>query len=236
MISPVYAQKHQGGDAVARYQRKLSNRIDRIRHGIELDLLRRHARGHLFDCTLGTGRFVGLLPGVSAYSGTDISAEFVAHVQASHPDVEARVGDLTKGIDAPDSAYDCVICLRSLSGIGHLATILPEMVRITRPGGTIVLDYGRKAVEVVLNGQRTVLDGEDLDGVLSRLDADIVERRHCDAVLTRIKRVPRLFRLLNGRFGRFVPDAFLVALERAVAPMLWERQIIVLRKRGLSPR
>ncbi len=225
-----YAGKHQGGSAVARYQRKLDNRIDRLRHGEEVKLLARYAKGAVYDCTIGTGRFIGLLPQVTSYGGMDASAEFVSYVTSANPEVAASVRDLTNGIDEPDGTYDCVICLRSLSGIGHLPTIVPAMVRVTKPGGLIILDYGRRPVEVKLDGHTTVLDGEDLDGVLAHVDASLVERHLCDAVLTRLKRAPRLFRLINGRLGRLLPDAALNAVERIAAPIWWERQILVLRR------
>lgn len=228
-----YAKLHQGADAVARYQRKLDNRLDQLRHQAECRLLSRWLKGQLLDCTVGVGRFIGRLPNVTRYDGMDLSGEFVDHVRAAYPGTHAVTGDLLAGIPFPDASYDSVLCLRSLSGIGHLSTVLPEMVRVTRPGGLIVFDYGRKATVTQVKGVRTVLDGEDVDAAIAALDAQLVERVHVDAVLTRAKARARLFRFLNGPRGRLVSDEALLSLERWMVPMLWQRQIVVLRRNGV---
>jgi SAM-dependent methyltransferase len=225
-----YAQLHQGSDAIARYQRKLSNRIDVLRDAIETDLLSRVLEGSVFDCTIGIGRLIGRLPKVSAYDGMDLSAEFVNHVRGLHPAAKLQTGDLTAGIPVASASYDNVLCLRSLSGIGGLAKILPEMLRVVRPGGLLVFDYGRKPMVTTVKGQRMVLDGEDLEGVIRTLDASVIERVKVDAVLTRAKIYMRVFRFLTGPRGHLVSDAALLAAERFAAPLLWQRQIIVMRR------
>lgn len=229
-----YAKTFSGSNAVPRYLRKLDSRVDRMRHRMECELLRRYARGRLFDCTIGVGRFIGMLPHVTEYRGMDLSAEFVAHVTAAHHEVSARVADLTHGTGEPDDSYDCVICLRTLSAIGHLDTILPDMVRIAKPGGVVVLDYGRGPTEIVMSGRRVVVDGENLSGVLARLDADLIGRIRCDAVLTRVKKSTRVWRFITGPRGWMIPDAVLAVTERVLAPVWWERQILILRKRGAA--
>ena len=75
-----YAQLHQGADAVARYERKLSNRIDVLRDEIEVQTLAPLLKGTLFDCTIGLGRLIGRMPGVTRYDGMDLSIEFIEHV------------------------------------------------------------------------------------------------------------------------------------------------------------
>lgn len=229
-----YARLHQGTDAVARYLRKLDNRMDRLRDGIEADLLARWLRGTVLDCTIGIGRFIGRLPHVARYDGLDLSAEFVEHVRTTFPGTHAVTGDLLVGIPFPDASYDGVLCLRSLSGIGHLSTVLPEMVRVARPGGLVVFDYGRKATTTRVKGVPTVVDGEDLEAAIRSLDATLMERVYVDAVLTRAKARPSVFRFLNGPRGQHVPDAWLLRLERRLVPALWQRQIVVLRRNGVS--
>jgi SAM-dependent methyltransferase len=226
----VYATKFQGAESVARYQRKLSNRIDRLRHEVERGFLARHAAGDLFDCTIGVGRFIGRLPQVKSYSGFDLSREFVEYVRQNHQDVRAYVGDLTQVIDEPDNSFDCVICLRSLSAIGSTAAIVREMVRITRPGGLIILDYGRKPSRATLDGQDVIIDGEDIDAVLATAGVDVIDRRRCDALLTRIKKRNRIFRFFDKGLGAYIPAPFLLAVESLAAGVFWERQIVVARK------
>jgi ubiquinone/menaquinone biosynthesis C-methylase UbiE len=226
-----YARKHAGSNAVARYQAKFANRIDRIRHDIEQVFLARHVRGRVFDCTIGIGRFIGGLPEATSYEGLDLSPEFVEHVRSKFPGTRCYEGNLVGGIPEPDNAYDCVICLRSLSAIGHLDAILAGMIRITAPGGLVIVDYGRKAAALVLNGESVVVDGANAQDAIARLAADPVEVLCCDALLTRIKKSSRLFRLVTGPLGRIIPDSVLRLVERCATPLFWERQIVVLRKR-----
>jgi SAM-dependent methyltransferase len=228
-----YARLHQGVDAVARYQRKLANRIDHLRDGIETKLLARWCQRDLLDCTIGVGRFIGRLPNVTKYDGMDLSNEFVEHVRAAHPGIHVVTGDLLDGLPFPDISYDSVLCMRSLSGIGRLMTVLPEMVRVARPGGHIIFDYGRKATVLPIKGVRTLLDGEDVDAAIASLDVQLVERVHIDAFLARAKAHARLFSFLNGPRGRLVSDRVLLGLERGMAPFFWQRQIVVLRRNGV---
>ncbi len=226
-----YARVHQGGNAVARYFRKLDNRLDALRHEEELAILGRWLHGRMFDCTIGVGRFVGRLPRVSAYAGMDLSAEFVAYVVREYPRVSAKVADLTAGVPEPDDQFDSVICLRSLSAIGGVHRILAEMLRVARPGGIVVADYGRRArPEARVKGESVAIDSEDFDGAIAESGAEVLARYRVDAVLTRIKARLRVFRFVNGRLGWLVPDWMLKLAERCCAPLLWQRQIVVLRK------
>jgi ubiquinone/menaquinone biosynthesis C-methylase UbiE len=227
-----YAKKFAGSRAVARYHAKFDNHIERMRHAFEHAVLQRHMHGRLFDCTIGTGRFIGTLSRVGSYSGLDLSVEFVEHVKASFPSIAVRQGDLRQGIPEPANSYDSVMCLRSLSAIGHLDAILPEMIRIVRPGGVVIFDYGRYPTSQVLNGETFVIDGEDVESALARLEADVVQVIKCDALLTRIKKSRRAYRWIASDMGRLVPHSVLLAVEGALVPWFWERQIIVLRKRG----
>lgn len=226
-----YAQLFQGSEAVARYQRKLGNRIDILRDEIETEILARLLEGSVFDCTIGVGRFIGRLPKVTRYDGMDLSSEFVEHVRQLHPEGHLFTSDLTQPIPLENASYDNLLCLRSLSGIGQLATILPEMLRVVRPGGLLVIDYGRKATVSHVKGVMSVIDGDDLDGILKTLQANVVERIHVDAALTRAKIHARVFRFLTGSRGKLISDAALLGAERITAPLLWQRQIIVLRRR-----
>jgi SAM-dependent methyltransferase len=227
-----YSRAFQGSEAVARYFRKLENRIDVLRDRQEAAILGARLSGGLFDCTIGVGRFIGRLPHVTSYSGMDLSAEFVAFVRGRYPGVAAEVGDLTRGIPKPDDSYDAVLCLRSLSAIGQLERILAEMVRITRPGGTVAVDYGRaERRQYAMRGEAVRIDAEDLDLAISRCGARVVERVRVDGVLARLKMRIRVFRFLTGRYGRMIPDGALMFAERALAPAFWQREIVFLRKR-----
>lgn len=225
-----YAQLFQGNDAVARYQRKLANRIDILRDEIEIQILAPLLEGSVFDCTIGIGRLIGRLPKVTRYDGMDLSAEFVEHVRRLHPDGRVFTADLSTGIPVTAESYDNVLCMRSLSGIGMLATILPEMLRVTKRGGLLIFDYGRKPATIKVKGHVTVLDGDDLEGILKTLETTEFSRVRVDAALTRAKIHNRVFRFLTGDHGGVISDATLLWAERLTAPLFWQRQIIVLRR------
>lgn len=226
-----YSGKFQGSAAVERYKRKLDNRIDRLRHDVELEILKRYAHGALFDCTIGVGRFIGKLPHVTSYSGMDLSAEFVDHVKVAYPGTDAAVADLTRGIDRPADTFDTVLLLRSLSAIGSEAEIILELVRIARPGGAIIVDYGSKPSQTIIDGSTVWVDRASIHDIIKSVPVDLVECIKVDGVVTRLKRHPRVFRALHSRAGCLVPDLALDAAERLAAPLLPERHIFVLRKR-----
>lgn len=218
---------------MARYFRKLDNRIDVLRDRQEARILGQWLRGAVFDCTIGVGRFIGRLPVAVSYAGMDLSEEFVAFVRDRHPGVAAEVADLTRGIPRPDNAFDSVLCLRSLSAIGGVERVLREMIRVVRPGGIAVVDYGRRARPgAQVRGEGVPIDSEDFEGALANCGAEVVRRYRVDGLLTRLKARLRIFRFINGRFGWMVPDTVLMLAERCLASIAWQRQIVVLRKKA----
>lgn len=225
-----YAELFTGETAVQRYLKKLSNRIDILREEFELNILSEYLKGSVFDCTIGVGRFINRLPHVNQYDGMDFSPEFVEYVKTIQPKSHVFTADLTRDIPLESASYDNTLCLRSLSGINNLAKILPEMVRVTKPGGLIIFDYGRKKTVIKVKGELMVLDGDDLESILKSLDAAVVRRCYLDALLTRVKIYDRVFRFLTGSYGFLVSDAALLKLEKWIVPLLWQRQIIILRR------
>jgi ubiquinone/menaquinone biosynthesis C-methylase UbiE len=225
-----YANLFQGTDAVSKYLRKLDNRIEVLRHQIELDIIRDNARGELFDCTIGTGRLIPSLSNVARYKGMDQSEEFVDYVNKTHDAPIARVADLTQGIAEKSDCYDTVMCLRSLSAIKHEREIIQEMIRIAKPGGRIIFDYGTHPVTVIMRGETVTLDDAPIADLITEFPVQLEQEWPVDAILTRLKRRPRLFRLINGKYKGLFPDKLLLALEKALIPLLAERRIYCLIK------
>ena len=225
-----YATLFQGTDAVAKYLRKLDNRIEALRHQIELDILQSIVKGHLFDCTIGTGRLISALPDISSYQGMDQSEEFVDYVNEMHGASIARIANLTLGIAEESDRYDTVLCLRSLSAIKHEREIIPEMIRIAKPGGRIIFDYGTRPATVIMRGETVTLDDAPIAEIIANYPVELEQDWAVDAILTRLKRRPRLFRLVNGKCKGLFPNSLLLALERALIPLLAERRIYCLIK------
>ena len=104
------------------------------------------------------------------------------------------------------------------------------MARITRPGGTILCDYGRRPQQVTMGDSSLIVDAEDIEGIISRLGLCVVARYPLDGLIVLIKRWPRLWRFANGRGLAWFGDRALLGLERATENPLHERIIYVARK------
>jgi len=95
------------------------------------------------SCILDAGCGTGLV-GEALYRlghrdlvGLDYSADMLE--RARHKKVYQRLtqGDLTRPLGIDDGTYDAVICVGTLT-LGHVGPqAVPELVRITRPGGLI---------------------------------------------------------------------------------------------------
>ena len=103
----------------------------------------------VLDVGSGTGALTAAVVAVAPSShitGIDPAEPYVAFAQARHPGnlVKFEVGDAQR-LRFPDSSFDRTLSLLVLNFIPDPAKALDEMVRVTRPGGTVaaaVWDYG----------------------------------------------------------------------------------------------
>lgn len=75
------------------------------------------------------------------YRGADIAPRMVeqARTNVQSDQVEFSVGDVESGLDFPDGHFDLVIALGLVEYLDKLDAALDEMVRVVRPGGSIVV-------------------------------------------------------------------------------------------------
>jgi SAM-dependent methyltransferase len=76
-------------------------------------------------------------------------AEARRRVGAADLPLEFRAGDVT-GLDDPDGTFDAALCERVLQHVHQPESAIAELVRVTRPGGRIVVidtDWGMHAVD-----------------------------------------------------------------------------------------
>jgi SAM-dependent methyltransferase len=107
------------------------------------------ARDSVLDAGSGTGALAfalaDALPAVRV-TGVDPSSDYVRYAQARSPGDRVRfmVGD-AQALEIPGATFDKTLALLVLNFIPDAAKALRELVRVTRPGGTVaaaVWDYG----------------------------------------------------------------------------------------------
>lgn len=239
MATVEYARKYGewfGRDgAAAKHLRKFGFRIDRMRHEVELRVLRRYASGRLFDASVGIGRFIGHLPRVDEYVAQDFSEPQVEYIRETYPEVRTQRGDLLVGIAEPDDAYDTVLCTRTLHAL-PAAKVFPELARITRPGGLILVTFPLKWGEYV--GPMCEQEGEeperaapeDLEAI-GRASGVVLERRVAKDTLLVPLKVSRNWR--RFLLWRWVPDSAYILSDLLLSRLMGGRAAVwVLRKTG----
>lgn len=110
---------------------------------------------NILDVGCGDGFFSGLLlervPD-GGVLGLDIDKnflEFANNHYANDQNFEPVRGDATH-IDAPNGAFDMVWCAYSLRSLPSVSETLEELVRVTKPGGAVVIVENDRLHQVVL--------------------------------------------------------------------------------------
>jgi SAM-dependent methyltransferase len=91
------------------------------------------------DIGCGEGRFCRMLraEGIAA-AGVDPTQAFVRHALARDPAGDYRLGAAER-LDFPDARFDLVVSYLTLLDIDDVATAIAEMVRVLRPGGSLLI-------------------------------------------------------------------------------------------------
>lgn len=100
------------------------------------------ATGQVLEVAIGTGLNIGLYPLGVALTGIDLSPAMLAIARRRAREL-GRTVDLRCGnaetLDFPDASFDTVVCTFSLCGIPDHEQAVAEMVRVLRPGATLLL-------------------------------------------------------------------------------------------------
>ncbi|MGH3680542.1 MAG: class I SAM-dependent methyltransferase [Natronosporangium sp.] len=102
----------------------------------------RQAAGDVLEVAIGTGLNLGHYPDHARLTGIDLSPQMLALArsradQLGRP-VQLREGDAQQ-LDFPDASFGTVVCTFSLCAIPDDRRAVAEMVRVLRPGGTLLL-------------------------------------------------------------------------------------------------
>lgn len=231
MNSSRHYSDHFADPAVtAGYEKKFDNAVDKLRHKIECEILSHFALGSLYDCSIGTGRFVGRLAKVSRYSGMDYSRPFLDQVREQFPGIDVELGDLTKGISQVDDTFDTVLSLRTIFALGDPEPILAEMVRIAKPGGRIIFDYGVRHEHVQFGGHTIEVSPADIQSLFANLPVRVLHIEPLDALLLKMKR-SRVGRVAaRAALHSRAACAMLIRIEERAARLNADRRLYVLEK------
>lgn len=91
------------------------------------------------DVGCGEGRFCRMLAAEGIRPiGIDPTAALLAAARQRDPGGDYREGR-AEALDFPDCAFDLVVSYLTLIDIPDIAAAIPEMVRVLRPGGTLLI-------------------------------------------------------------------------------------------------
>ena len=96
-------------------------------------------RSQVLDVACGTGDMVfGLVEQGCTVTGVDISEEMMAIAKQKAPQATYILADVEK-LPFDDNSFDAVTCAFGVRNFVHLEQGLSEMLRVLKPGGTMVI-------------------------------------------------------------------------------------------------
>lgn len=91
------------------------------------------------DVGCGEGRFCRILRGMGVPPvGVDPTVGLIDHARVLDPGGDYRVGK-AEALDFDDGAFDLVVSYLSLIDIPDIRAAIPEMARVLKPGGTLLI-------------------------------------------------------------------------------------------------
>jgi len=138
------------------YAKRVTENVgdNRLKNHIETGLIRTLAHGHdILDVGIGSGRAsLPLLDTGISLTGIDSSQAMLDECRrrADGRPIRLQVGDVN-AIPFPDAAFDSLISLNVMTHFPNWREVLPEWLRVLRPGGRLVFDiYSLDHIEAVI--------------------------------------------------------------------------------------
>lgn len=160
-------------DFAARYERGRDVGYHALLDALELSILLPHCEGReVLELGCGTGLLLEEVARVASRAvGVDLSPGMLEKARAKGLDVVE--GSVTS-LPFPDASFDVVYSFKVLAHVEAVDRALAEAVRVTRPGGTIVLElYNRWSLRYLakrLAGPGKVSASRDESEVFTRWD------------------------------------------------------------------
>jgi predicted TPR repeat methyltransferase len=137
-------------DWAATYDQTFAAAMDYIMpHHVSLSYVGAGGVGPVLDVGAGTGLVAAALSalGVAPIDGTDFSPEMLTVAASKGIYQRLFLGDITSRLDVPDGHYAGVVSSGTFT-LGHVGpAALDEVLRITRPGGLVVMSVNLKHYE-----------------------------------------------------------------------------------------
>lgn len=95
----------------------------------------------VLECGFGGGRVLQHLANEGCYDvfGLEYDESIVRRIKAMNPKLNVEYGDIA-GMHYVDHSFDVVLCFGVIAGLqDKMARAVSELIRITKPGGTIVV-------------------------------------------------------------------------------------------------
>jgi ubiquinone/menaquinone biosynthesis C-methylase UbiE len=159
------------------------------------------ASGEVLDVGCGTGENFEFLTGADRIAALDLSTEMIGEAQRRAGQLGLRVslvaGDAEQ-MPFPDDRFDTVISAFSSCTFPDYAAAFREMVRVTRPGGRILLlEHGRSSFGPIARRQDRNVEGvyersgcrNNRDVVVDLAEAGLVATSHVVSHLGMMNRI-----------------------------------------------
>lgn len=159
------------------YERERGRGYHRMLDDIEVDIVAPYARGaRVLELGCGTGLILGRIASMARYAeGIDLSEGMIE--KARQRGLNVKVGSVT---DLPyeDASFDVTYSFKVLAHIPDIAKAVSEAARVTRPGGTMILEfynpYSLRYLAKKIAGPQPISEGRTEADVYTRWDAPSV--------------------------------------------------------------
>jgi ubiquinone/menaquinone biosynthesis C-methylase UbiE len=164
-------------DFAAWYERERGRGYHRMLDDIEMNIVAPYARGaKVLELGCGTGLILGRVSQIArSAEGIDLSEGMID--KARERGLNVRVGSVT---DLPydDASFDMVYSFKVLAHVPDIAKAISEAARVTRPGGTMILEFynpfSLRYLAKKIAGPQPISEGRTEADVYTRWDAPSV--------------------------------------------------------------
>ena len=162
----------------------------------------------------------------------DASTAFVNMVASKYPDVRVYQSDIRQPLRESDAHFDTVFCIRTLPPIEGIPEILAEMVRITKPGGLVIFDYGKHSAKTSIGGVEGNTSHYDIPTIIEGLPVKLVKTIPVNGFFSAVIKSSRFLNRLFSSSYNVLPMSFYVAVEKLSARITASGVFYILQKEG----